>query len=86
MYKYIRKIFKNNMNKYMNSAGGSCTCVVFLVLLRFVALHFCKKNIHLQCESQFLQIAARLEPYAVTKVSHCILIFHSVNTFSLPVP
>ena len=33
--------------------------------------------------SQLLTIAARLEPYAVTTVSHCILIFHSVSTFSV---
>ena len=49
---------------------------------------FCQKTYIFKCNVSFtalVLLAARLEPYTVTKVSHCILIFHSVSTLSLPV-
>ena len=57
--------------------------MVFLVLLRFFEVHFVKKTYIFKCNVSFtalVPLAARLEPCIVTKVSHCILIFHSVST------
>ena len=59
--------------------------MVFLVLCFDLSDCIFVKNIYSYAMwvSQLLPIAARLEPYAVTTVSHCILIFHSVSTFSV---